>query len=284
MNLIDKIVRHEHFGKGSVVGQDGSIIEIQFKSDIKKFVFPDAFGKFLKIDNEKIAHSLKNVIQKKQKEKQDELLQREENRKRHRIEQKLRVEHEKLMRNHKLHPESQLAFWCDEEDKEKVFTEWRIFYDVFKSGQSKGQPKKPSRVHPNSVCLLTARDTNMPEKDRYILGAFMVKEDFIGKFCEDGYIPSHSVYKLQLTEEESEKMSFWKYYSNEKSPHKPTWNTGRARYFDNEWMAQILADIVTLKQESDDYNLAKNFLNHFCKMNRINMEELPEANGALTHV
>jgi|SRR5690606_39120810 len=283
MNLIDEKVRHEHFGKGSIISQEDSIIEIQFKSEVKKFVYPDAFEKFLEIDNQKIADSIKEDIQIKLKEKQEEELQREEDRKQHRLEQQLRVEHEKLMRNHKLHPESQLAIWCDEEDQKDIFNNWKIFYDVYKSGQNKGKPKKPSRVNPNTVCLLTARDETMEEKDRYIIGAYMVKEDFIGKLCEDGYIPAHSLYKLQLTEDESTKIPFWKYYFDEKSPDKVTWNSGRVRYFNNEWMAQILHDIVALRQDTNEHGLAKDFFEHFCKMNRIVTENLSEPNGKLVH-
>ena len=102
------------------------------------------------------------------------------------------------------------------------------------------------------LCLLTEIDSSMPEKDRRILGVYMVNEDFIGKFCEDGYVPAHSEYRLQLTEQESDQMLFWKYYVNEKSPDKITWNTGKFRYFNNEWMAQILLDIVSLKSDTPE--------------------------------
>jgi hypothetical protein len=152
---------------------------------------------------------------------------------------------------------------------------------VIKSGSNKGKPNKPIRLHQNSAVLLTATDSSMPEKDRRILGVYMVNEDFIGKICEDGYIPAHSKYRLQLTEQESDQMLFWKYYVNEKLPHKMTWNTGKYRYFENLWMAQILHDIVSLKSDPEEQELAQQFLKHFCKMNQISEHELPEPNGAL---
>ena len=170
------------------------------------------------------------------------------------------------------------------EEQSKVFTEWKVFTGEIKSGNNKGKPKKPTRLYQNSVCLLTERDSSMPEKDRRILGVYMVNEDFIGKFCEDGYIPAHSEYRLQLTEQESDQMLFWKYYVNEKSPNKMTWNTGKYRYFDNVWMAQILLDIVSLKSDTQEHELAQSFFEHFCRMNQIREEELPEPNGALMRI
>ncbi|WP_066320405.1 malate synthase [Bacillus sp. FJAT-29814] len=284
MNLINKEVTHKRFGKGSIVKHNDSIIEIHFATENKKFVFPDAFGKHLKMHDHSAANSLKNILRKMELEKEEEEQKREEIKEQQRKEMQLRLEHEKFMKNHKLHPKSQMVFWCDAEEMSKVFTEWKVFTGVIKSGNNKGKPNKPTRLYPNSVCLLTARDSNTPEKDRRILGVYMVNEDFIGQFCEDGYIPAHSEYRLQLTEQESERMPFWKYYVNEKSPHKMTWNTGKYRYFDNEWMAQILLDIVSLKSDTQEQELAQNFFEYFCKTNRISEKELPEPNGALMRI
>jgi len=284
MNLINKEVSHKHFGKGSVVRHDDSIIEIHFATENKKFVYPDAFGKHLKLQDKIAANSLEEIIQKKKMEREEVEREEEKEKDRQRKEQQLRLEHEKLMKNHKLHHESQVVFWCDVEELSKVFTEWRVFTGEVKSGNNKGKPNKPTRIYPNSVLLLTSRDSSMLEKDRRILGAYMVNEDFIGKFCEDGYIPAHSKYRLQLTEQESNKMPFWKYYLNENSPQKMTWNSGKYRYFDNVWMAQILLDIVSLKSDTQEQELAQNFFEHFCRMNRINEEELPEPNGALMRI
>ncbi|MCM3768127.1 malate synthase [Neobacillus niacini] len=284
MNLINKEVTHKRFGTGSIVNHNDSIIEIDFATEKKKFVFPDAFGKFLKLHDHNAANSLKKMLQKIELEQEKAEQKREEEKERQRKEQQLRLEHEQLMKNHKLHPKSQMVFWCDVEEQSKVFTEWKVFTGVIKSGNNKGKPNKPTRLYPNSVCLLTARDSSTAEKDRRILGVYMVNEDFIGQFCEDGYIPAHSEYRLQLTEQESDKMPFWKYYVNEKSPHKMTWNTGKYRYFDNEWMAQILLDIVSLKSDTQERELAQTFFENFCRMNRIREDELPEPNGALLRI
>lgn len=284
MNLINKKVTHKRFGMGSIVKHNDSSIEIHFASENKKFVFPDVFGEHLKLHDKSVANSLEKIIQKKEIERKEEEWKKEEEKKLQRKYQELRLGHEKLMKNHKLHPESQMVFWCDTEEQNSSFSEWKVFSGVIKSGNNKGKPNKPIRLHQNSAVLLTAIDSSMPEKDRRILGVYMVNGNFIGKLCEDGYIPAHSKYRLQLTEQESDQMLFWEYYVNEKSPQKMTWNTGKYRYFDNSWMAQILRDIVSLKSDPKERELAQQFFDHFCKMNQIVEQELPKPNGALMRI
>ncbi|WP_042147328.1 hypothetical protein [Paucisalibacillus sp. EB02] len=281
MNLINKKVTHKRFGKGNIVGHNDSIIEIHFETENKKFVFPDVFGEHLKLHDKKAAITLEKVIEKNEMDRKQKEWKKEEEKKLQRKEQQLRMEHAKLMKNHKLHPQSQMVFWCDTEEQNSSTVDWRVFSGTIKSGVNKGKPNKPIRLHQNSAVLLTEADPGTPEKDRRIIGVYMVKKDFIGKVCEDGYIPAHSTYRLQLTEDESDQMLFWKYYVNEKFPQKMTWNTGKYRYFNNEWMAQILCDIVSLKSDPMEKKQAQEFLEHFCKMNQIREQELPSPNGVL---
>ena len=281
MNLINKKVIHKRFGTGSIVKQNDSSVEINFESGNKKFVYPDVFANHLKLDDISDARLLEKIIQKKeseQKEKEDKM---EEERKLLRKELVNRLEHEKLMKNHKLHNESQMVFWCDQEEQHSSISEWKVFSGVLKSGNNKGKPNKPSRLYQNSAVLLTAVDSGMLEKDRRILGIYMVNEEFVGKLCEDGYVHAHEKYRITLTEEESEKLLFWHYYINEKSPEKMTWSTGKYRYFENLWMAQILLDIISLKSDPNEQELAQQFFKYFCKMNKITINELPKPNGAL---
>ena len=284
MNLINKKVTHKRFGMGSIVKHNDSSIEIHFASENKMFVFPDVFGTHLKLHDKSDANSLEKIIQKKEMERKEEERKKEEEKKLQRKNQELRLEHEKLMKHHKLHPESQMVFRCDTEEQHSSFSEWKVFSGAIKSGNNKGKPNKPIRLHQNSAVLLTAIDSGMPEKDRHILGVYMVNEDFIGKLCEDGNILAHSKYRIQLTEQESDQLLFWQYYVDKKSPDKMTWNTGKYRYFDNLWMAQILLDIVSLKSNTEERELAQQFFKHFCKMNQITVQDLAKPNGALMRI
>ena len=281
MNLIDKKVTHKRFGIGNIVKQDDTSIEIHFESENKKFVYPDVFGQHLELHDQNDAKSIEEILQKKEDEQKEVELKKEEAKQIQRKKIELRIEHEKLMKHHKLHHESQMVFWCDKEEQENAFTEWKVFSGIIKSGNNKGNPNKPIRLHQNSAVLLTARDSNMAEKERRILGVYMVNTKFIGKLSEDGYIPAHSKYRIQLTEEESDQLLFWEYYMNKKSPDKVTWNTGKYRYFDNVWMAQILRVIISLKKDPEERELAQQFFNHFCKMNQIVEQELTDPNGAI---
>lgn len=280
MNLINKQVTHKSFGKGSIVKHTDSRIEIKFVSGNKKFLFPDAFVRYLALTDPKDADSVKKMIQKKQNERMQEELLLEKERELQRKEQQRAIQREKFV----VHPNSQAAFWCEEEEQNKIFADCRVFAGVVKSGSKKGEPNRPTRLNQNSACLLTARDPGMSEKHRYIVGVFMVNEDFIGKLCEDGYVTAHSEYMLQLSKQESEKMLFWNYYLNEKYPNNMTWNTGKYRYFNNIWMAQILKDIVSLKKDPKEQQFVQNFYEHFCQINRIEQKELPKAAGALMRI
>ena len=112
----------------------------------------------------------------------------------------------------------------------------------------------------------------------------MVNEDFVGKLCEDGNVSAHSKYRIQLTQQESDQLLFSNYYTNEKTPEKITWKTGKYRYFENLWTAQILLDIIALKSDPNERELAQQFFKHFCKMNQLSAQELPKPNGALMRI
>ncbi|HZJ76732.1 MAG TPA: hypothetical protein VFC70_03380 [Oscillospiraceae bacterium] len=283
VDLIDKQVTHEVFGKGKVVKHCGSYIRIDFPSGNKKFVFPDAFGTYLTLTDQRMA----KIVQKKKKECENEErrikeLKALQNKKRQRL---LAQERNiKRRRTQKIHPQSQSVFWCKEQEQDDVFGNWEVFTGVIKSGKKKGQSRRLARINQNSACLLTVRGSDMPEKDRHILGVFMVDETFDNKSCVDGHIPAHPKYRLRLSEREAGKMLFWNYYVNERYPHRMTWNTGRHRYFDNIWMAQILRDIISLKEDPEEQENVRKFFEYFCQRNQIKKEEIPEPNGTLMRI
>lgn len=281
MNLINKQVTHKSFGDGNIVDQDDSFITIDFENESKKFIYPDAFGKFLTLKDREAADSLKKVISKIEDEQERLEKKREEEKEQQLLEQQRLEEHKKLMKNHKLHESSQIVFWLEESELEEVFENWQAFTGEIKSGKNKGLPNKPVRLHQNSAALLTLREDDQAEDERTIVGIYMVNETFVGKLCDDGIVPAHSAYRIKLTEQESEKMLFWNYYINKNYPHRLTWNTGKYRYFDNIWTAQILKDIIKLRTNPEEIKEAEEFLEHFCKMNLIEINEIPEPSGAL---
>ena len=277
MNLINEAVTHKVFGEGSIVEHEESIITIEFNKDIKKFVYPDAFGKFITLNDRSIAQAFKDVFLKREMEEEALEKKREEENERLVLEQRRRDK----LKNHKIHESSQVVFWLDEEEQESVFVDWEASTGVLQSGKNKGQPNRAARLGPNSVGLLTARASDQPEVERQILGLYMVDEMFSGNQSNDGMVPSHTAYRIELTDQEAEKMLFWNYYINKNYPDRTAWNSGKYRYFDNVMTAQILNDIIALKTDEDEINEANSFLNYFCERNVLDINDIPEAAGAL---
>lgn len=280
MNLVNKEVIHKTFGKGNIVDYDDSYVNIDFESGTKRFMFPDVFGKFATFVDKKAAKVIKEKLAIRKVEKKEEEIIQEKERALERERQQILIQ-ERQMRGRKIHPQLQSVFWVKEDEEEKVFTDWQIFAGRIKSGKKKGEPRRLPRMNQKSACLLTMRESDEPEKDRRIIGVFLVEQGFNGKLFEDGYIPAHPRYRLRLTKEESDKMLFWNYYYNRRTPDKMIWNSGRQRYFDNKWMAQILRDIAELREKPEEKEKAQEFFEHFSKINRISMDELPKNEGAL---
>ncbi|WP_373895829.1 malate synthase [Virgibacillus natechei] len=278
MNLINKEITHKVFGEGNIVDQDASFITINFSDDIiKKFVYPDAFGSFITLNDRDTAQSLKKIISQREMEEEALEKRRAEEKERLALEQQRR---EKL-KNLKIHESSQIVFWLDEEEQQNVFTDWQVFTGKVQSGKNEGQPNKATRVSPNSAGILTVREPDQAETERRIIGLYMVNEMFSGDLNDDGMVPAHAEYRMKLNDQEAEKMLFWNYYINKSYPHRTTWNSGKYRYFDNVWTAQILKDIIALKTDEEEIKEATNFLEYFCQMNALDMDNIPEADGAL---
>lgn len=282
MDLTNKQVIHKSFGKGTVTKHNDSLVEISFsKAGKKRFVFPDAFGTFLSLIDEKQAELMNNFIRKREQERRREEITLELEKSREREEQQRILEREKLIQNLKIHKCSQGAFWCKPEDYERLFSEWSVSTGVVKSGYNAGAPNRAIRMHHNSCCVLTSREKDEVEKDRRVIGIYLVNEDFVGKLCEDGIVPAHPEYRLRLSDKTAQKLKFWQYYSNEKYPTNMTWNTDRYRYIDNICVAQLLRDIVTLVPAKEK-ELAQRFFSNYCRLNHIDPVTLEKPAGALT--
>lgn len=277
MNLINEEITHKVFGEGNIVDHDGAIITVDFNDDIKKFVYPDAIGKFITLNDQNTAKSFKKILLKRKVEEEALEREREELKERQALEQQRR----EILKNHKIHESSQIVFWLDEEEQQNVFTDWQVSTGKAQSGINEGQPNRAARLRPNSACLLTARESDQPETERRILGLYMVNETFFGNLSNDGMVPAHTEFRIELTDQEAANMLFWNYYINKNHPHQMTWNSGKYRYFDNMWTAQILKDIIALKTDEEKIKEAKSFLEYFCHMNIIDLDNIPEANGAL---
>lgn len=74
MNLIGIKVKHTAFGTGIITEQIGNYITVQFTARTTRFVYPDAFGKFIKAEDSEIhAMIVKGIEETKVAEQQHQL-------------------------------------------------------------------------------------------------------------------------------------------------------------------------------------------------------------------
>ena len=157
MQLIGQAIRHETFGKGVVTDCGEHTLTVCFSSGDKRFLYPDA------------QRTARRQAQQEEQERRAAL-------------QRL-----KLTRN------SQAAFNIPQAQMEDLIQTWTVSSGTYLSGPSKGEPRVPDRMKPNSLCLLTQRPQGGAEGDRRISGGFRVREDFFGNACLDGMIQAHPV-------------------------------------------------------------------------------------------
>lgn len=164
----------------------------------------------------------------------------------------------------------------------QMLRNWSAFAGYALTKEDYQRPLKLNKVQTNSLAILTTREPYSAEKDRFVFAVFLVDEAYEGDNREQGYVTTSSKYKLSLTNDEAKKILFWNYYHNENAPEKTAWGQGLHRYITDIQAASILHDIVTLKVGKKDEALAKELLEHFCRLNNINISDLPVLEGALS--
>ena len=141
-----------------------------------------------------------------------------------------------------------------------------------------------NQVQSNSLCVLTTRDPNSTEEERYIFGVFLVDETYEGDSRDEGYVSTKSKYRIKLTPSQAHKMLFWNYHINGNSPKSVAWSSGLHRYIESVEAIQILQDIALLKRGANDEALANELLNSLARINNIDLNAVPKKNGALLRV
>ena len=104
-------------------------------------------------------------------------------------------------------------------------------------------------MQPNSLCVLTTRNPNSEEENRYIFAVFLVDETYEGDNQEEGYVTTNSPYKIMLGPKEAGSMLFGSYHANDNKAETAARSSGLHRYFDDTEAVQILRDIVEIKKE-----------------------------------
>lgn len=253
MNLIGQSINHRAFGSGVITDLKDGTVTICFQSSEKKFIYPDAFRDFLVFKDQKTQRHIEKEMRDRKTavEKQWKIEQEERDRKR-------------MMLTFKITPNSHAVFNLSPKQAGQAVQTWRVSTGTYLSGYSKGMPRIADRMKPNSVCLLTARPGGRDEKNRRIIGAFMVKEDFFGESACDGVIEGHPQYRL-LASGENQGL-FWDYVGQSAPPR---WGNIAFKYCSGEVINQILADMVRHSEPGEQTRAAEEFYRYFCKTNRL---------------
>lgn len=254
MQVVGEMISHVTFGEGVISGRADQTITVSFPFGNKKFLFPDAFEKYLVLKSKKKQEQVEQMV--------DTLLIERE--RKEAVWLKKKKYYERIWKL-KVNPNSQAAFGFIKNTAEQVFSSWTLSTGTYLSGNSKGLPRIPQRMHLNSACLLTECPKGRPEKEREIIGVCMVSEDFDGRLCTDGLIHSHDKFKIEL--EEPEKILFWKYFAAGKTGCR--WGNAEIQYFSNRTMQRILQDICKKTVSLEKKKLAEEFYQYFMLVNKL---------------
>ena len=258
MQLLGQPVRHNAFGTGVITGLSGNIITIDFAQGEKRFQYPDAFSRFLTLKDagkqNEIRAGYERRLRAERAERQKELERQERLGK---------------IRSMKVTPYSQAALDIPWKEAKAAAEADAVSTGFYLSGYSKDRPRIPSRLKPNSACLLTTLETGCEEKERRILGAFMVRDDFWGAYCREGMIRAHDRYKLYLPS--GSMLPYWNYFEQEEFV--PRWGKVVFKYFSSRVMQRILLDMCGVMDGTDQGETAAEFCDYFCAINRLSAEQ-----------
>lgn len=155
--------------------------------------------------------------------------------------------------------------------------EWTMSAGYYQTGPDVGKPIHMNRLCGGSLAVLTSRKPGDNEAARFVFAAFLVSSAYGGDDQETGSVVADPVWRVELMPGQAEKILFWNYYYNKRSPEKIAYGSGLYRYLTETEAAQILRDIANVK--GDDYS--ESFYTHFCEISGIDPKNLEPPSGAL---
>lgn len=162
----------------------------------------------------------------------------------------------------------------------QMLRDWTVMGGTHHTGDRAGETIPFKKTRPNTLCVMTTRNPQDTEADRYIFGVYLINSADPGDEWTWGSAEAHPKYRLALTRQETRHLPFWKYYANSENPGNPKWATGLHRYQSDVQCAQILRDIAELKRGTRDEALAREFFDHYCSLTDIDPAALPSPKGA----
>lgn len=255
MQLTGQAVKHKVFGKGIITESSENEVTVLFEKCEKKFMYPDAFSKYLTLKNNKLQDEIKEEII---EEKHEEQLEKD----------KINAKYERLdkLRSIKNSANSQAVFNVREDEVEDIIKEAQILTGVYASGDRKGKPKQAVRIKPNSACIITTLKDGEKESERRVAGIFMADENYYGTTARDGIIKGHEKYKMLIPANINLKL--WDY--DDSKAKVQNWGKTSFKYLSNTSAASIIYELAKL----DKTDFTKTFYKYFCLVNQLTEKEI----------
>lgn len=342
--MIGSRVFHDVFGGGVITDRDGVHITVDFGGDEKKFIYPDAFEKYLRSADQELMAQVNSDIQAKQEARTKpapsaislsvKLPQSRMTKKHKKVDRAVDRANVAFKCNYcdggktptcigfngicsdsvlRYNIEKAHHVWCSDAEspcrcyldgeisreelenmmcggggldyvcyESQMLRDWKAYAGVVQNGIDKGKPMRLMKVQRNSLAVLTTREPNyITDETRFVFAVFLVDESYEGDHREAGYVTTRSDWKISLTLQEARKIRFWNYYVNQNAPDRIIFGSGLHRYLSDNQAAQILRDIADVRTDPQDKDFARQFFEHFCRINGIDSEQVPPPAGAL---
>lgn len=227
MNIIGKSVKHITFGEGVIVNQYDDKIEIDFGSNIKSFLYPAAFEKFVRMVDKNAERAINKELEQLK-------------------EAKKKVEQEKQILLYRVATKtSHGVFDLREEELSQFLSSGEI--SISREKTKKTNTMNPQGLNMDSACILTMKENGMKESERKIVGICMVRDDFIGEYFINDILPTLEKYRIMLTK--SEPIYFWNMFPKEK--RKENWGSKKMKCVSTTIVESILSRIFVMVEEDE---------------------------------
>lgn len=163
----------------------------------------------------------------------------------------------------------------------KTLQDWRAYAGVVQTGVKKGQPMVFKDVSSHMLAILTTRLQNEKEEQRSIFAVFMVKGRSGNNEETAQYIDADPHYRIELSVEEAKQVKFWDFYFNENKPETVRMGSSLHKYMTDAQAAQVLKCIVEVKTDPVEKEYAQHFLEHYCAVKQMAVDEIQAPEGAL---
>ena len=155
----------------------------------------------------------------------------------------------------------------------QMLNTWKISAGTFHNGDSAGDAKTIKSAGMHGLVILTTREPEAKQEDRYIFGAFIFNKICEGNKDVEGYAEADLNYTIALTPEEAKGFSYWEFCENktDNPDRKRFWGSNLIRYFDDDTAVKILKRIIEIKKGTFEETKAQNILDRFCELQNITL-------------